>query len=198
MQQQERDEQAIDSKRNFNILFSFCRIHQLGLVIPLRRGWGVNALGMQCFWALILMLAWAGFSHDPYMIYWVGLWLIFYLVRKAEAEKLKKQGARVHSYYDGWPEGNLVKWGGSERNAKMIVEPVFMLIAGGVLFLFYQDTLQLPPYGLPYYFLLGGITLPFVEGVKQAIWEKRTQDMMDMQLEQEQTIRDFRDRFGDS
>jgi hypothetical protein len=53
-----------------------------------------------------------------------------------------------------------------------------------------------PPSGLPFFLLAGVVTLPFVEIVKQRTWERRTQSIMDSRLEQQETINDFRNRYG--
>jgi hypothetical protein len=53
-----------------------------------------------------------------------------------------------------------------------------------------------PPYGLPSYLLAGCVSLPFVETVKQMIWERRIQSIADAKWEQEQLARDCRDKFG--
>jgi len=73
MQQQENN--IFDNwKRNFNITFALCAMHQRAIVVPFRNRWGVRALGVPCAWAFVLMAAWAIFSQDPFMWWWVGIW----------------------------------------------------------------------------------------------------------------------------
>jgi hypothetical protein len=52
-------------------------------------------------------------------------------------------------------------------------------------------------YGLPYFFMLGLVTLPFVEKVKQLVWERRIQGINDARIEQEALVRESRERYGE-
>jgi hypothetical protein len=52
------------------------------------------------------------------------------------------------------------------------------------------------PRGLPYFLLTGCVTLPAVEIVKQTVWNRRARMMHDARIENEQTMRDYQDRYG--
>ena len=101
----------------------------------------------------------------------------------------------IHSQYDGWPI-EAIKFGRTEKVAKLIVEPIIVGALGAVLFVIYQGA-EMPVYGLPYFFLLGLATLPFVEKVKQATWERRIQGMVDARVEQEALVRESREKYGE-
>ncbi len=142
------------------------------------------------------MVLWAAFSRDPFMWGWVGFWLLCQICRRIESVRLARSGARIHSQYDGWPF-DTIRFGRTEKAAKLVVEPMLVGILGGILHWIYDTYLGMPPYGLPYFLLAGVVTLPFVELVKQTVWQRRTQSMMDARIEQEQMMRDVRDRHGE-
>jgi hypothetical protein len=195
-QQQHDPNDAFQWKRNFNIAWWLCLIHQRGIVILLRNLWGVQALGTPCALALVVMFLWATFSRDPFMWGWLGVWVLVFLCRRWEAARLVKKGSRLHSQYDGFPVGSITL-GRTEKAAKMIVEPLLIGGLGYGLYWIYGEQ-GWSPYGLPYFLLTGCFTLPFVELVKQTLWERRTQAMLDGRIENEAMMSDFRDRYGNS
>jgi hypothetical protein len=191
MQQQQQDLSA-KWKRNFGIIFSLCVIHQRALTIPMRSRFGVQALAQPCFFALGLMFLWATFTRDPFMWLWMGYWFLHFLYRRAEALRLARSGEKIHSQYDGWPH-DAVRFGRTEKAAKMVVEPIEVAILGGILYWIYAKE-GWPVRGLPLFLLSGAFTLPFVEMVKQTIWERRTQSVVDARIEQEQLVEDVRQK----
>ena len=183
-------------KNNVNIAWWVCLIHQRCIVVPLRKWWGVQALGTSCALGLLLMIFWAAFAGDPFLWGWVGIWLISFIARRWEATRLARRGVMVHSQYDGWP-GGTIRVGRTERIAKLIVEPALIGLFGYAVLLLYEQQ-GWSPYGLPYFLLAGCFSLPFVELVKQTIWERRTQAMADARIEQQQVMENYRQRYGDS
>jgi hypothetical protein len=194
MQQQQEDFMT-RYKRNFNIAYNLMLVHQRAIIIPMRERYGKEVFGSPCALAFLLMCAWAALSMDAFMWLWVGVWLFYLARRKDEAVRLANSGARIHSQYDGWPlDAN--RYGCSENVAKLVVEPVLVGAVGIVLFMIYQEA-GLPVYGLPYFFMLGLVTLPFVEKVKQLVWERRIQGINDARIEQEALVRESRERYGE-
>lgn len=196
MQQQQDQNDSMNFKRNFNIAYMACLIHQRALVVPFRNQFGTQALGAPCGLAFVLMLLWAAFSRDPFMWMWTLMWLICFIRRRVEALRLAKSGQRIHSQYDGWP-WDAIRIGRTEKAAKLVVEPLLVGILGALLYWIYSLA-AMSPYGLPYFLLSGIFTLPLVESVKHTILQRRTQSMLDAQLDQEQVMQDFRDRYGDN
>ena len=139
------------------------------------------------------MVLWAAFSRDPFMWAWIALWLLCLIRRRIEAVKLA--GSGMHSHYDGWP-CDAIRYVRSEKAAKLVVEPILVGILGGILFWIYGEC-GLRPTGLPYFLLSGVFTLPFVETVKQTIWNRRLESMNNSRLEQQAAVRDFKDRYGE-
>lgn len=194
MSQQEHDITK-SWKRNFNIAFSLCLMHQRALTVPMRNQYGVQALGTPCAFAVALMLVWHMATQDPFMLVWLGVWLLYYIKRRVEAMKLAKSGAKIMSRYDGWPFDGL-KFVKSEYAAKRFAEPILCGILGGILFWLYTEN-GLRPTGLPYFFLLGVFSLPSIEAVKKMAWDKRIEGMHDARIEQEMAVEDYRNRYGE-
>jgi hypothetical protein len=185
-----------DWKRNFNIGFTIFLAHQRALTVPLRSRYGKEALGIPCVLALVLMFLWVMATHDPFMWLWIGFWCLCFGIRRLQSVWLAAQGADLHSQYDGWPH-ETVRFVGSERLAKLVVEPLLFGGLGYGLWWLY-DLYGLPPHGLPYFFLLGLASLPFVEAVKGKVWERRVQAMRDARLEQDMVMDAYRQKYGDS
>ena len=74
-QQQQQQPDLMDKwKRNTNILYWLCVIHQRAVILPFRKCYGTQALGFPCFFAAILMFAWYVISRDEVMLLWLGFW----------------------------------------------------------------------------------------------------------------------------
>ncbi len=198
MPQQQQNE-GMTWQRSSNLVFWLCLMHQRALTIPMRRKYGVQALAWPCVWALVMMLLWMGFSGDRMMGVWILFWLGCFILRRIEALRLKCTNAPVHSGYDGWPFDAirfLFSWR-NENVAKLIIEPILVGLLAGIVYWIYGN-FDWPMYGMPYFLLTGLFTLPAVEVIKQTIWRKKTQDMLDARLEQEYTVRSYREKYGDS
>jgi len=195
MQQQNDQNDPFQWKRNFNVGYNLCLIHQRAIVVPLRTAWGPQALGVPCALALVLTVLWATFSRDPLLYGWCALWLTCQVGRRAESLWLWATGARLHGWYDGYPFVAILL-GRTENAAKLVVEPLLVGGMGGAAYWWY-DRCHFSPYGLPYFLLAGCFSLPFVEIVKRTIWQRRTQATLDARLEQEATMQDFRRKYGD-
>ena len=118
-----------------------------------------------------------------------------FIRRQREALRLSK-GGTVHSQHDG-NSFDARRFCRSERTAKLIVEPILVAIFGTVLWWIYLR-MGWHRHGLPAFILTGIFTLPFVEKVKQTVWERRLQGMQDAKLEQQALVRESHQRFGDS
>ncbi len=187
---QEKDDLFGKWKQNFNFTHALFTMHQRALTVPMRNNYGTQALGFPCLFALGLMVLWyVATGGDPGMMYWIGFWLLCLVKRRVEGVKLS---GRIHSHYDGWPS-DAMKFAGNEKTAKMVVEPVLVGILGGTVYWFYTEN-GWRPTGLPYFLLAGVVTLPFVESVKQTIWQRRIQGMIDAKLDQEMLMEEFQNR----
>jgi hypothetical protein len=187
-------QQPMSLKPGCNLFLLLCIAHQRCLVVPMRNFFGMHALGMPSILGLLLMLIWSALSEDPVMFVWMAAWGICFAHRCMQSLRMEREGAKVHSQYDGWPF-ETIKMGKTENTSKLVVEPLMVVIIGAILVVIYKE-FHLNMKGLPLFFLLGGFTLPVIEMIKQSIWKKRTQEMMDAQIENEAAVREFREKFG--
>jgi hypothetical protein len=192
--QQQQDDFMTRYKRNLNLTFTACLIHQRAIIVPFRKGFGVRALGGQCLCALILMCGWAALTKDGYFWAWIMFWVVGQVGRRVEALWSWSSGAKVHGWYDGTSLGTVIL-GIPERAMKLFVEPLMVGGLGAGVYWLY-DRYHYSPYGLPYFLLAGCVSLPFVEIVQNTIWQNRTQSIVDSRVEQEALMRDFRNRYG--
>jgi hypothetical protein len=188
-------QQPVSWKPVFNILLFLCIMHQRGLVVPMRKYFGKRALVLPGLLSLGLMTVWAEVSADPFMIVWIIGWGACFIHRGFQSARMEREGAKVSSWYDGFPF-ETIKIGKTENTAKLVVEPVMVAVLGACLLGIYQEC-RLGPPGLPWFFLVGGITLPIIEMIKQSILNQRTQNMVDAQIENEAAVREFRNRYGE-
>ncbi|MHB1423123.1 MAG: hypothetical protein ACYC3I_08005 [Gemmataceae bacterium] len=177
-----------DWKRNFNIAYVVMLWHQRALLVPFRKHWGTQALGFPSLLAFILMILWATATRDNLMVLYIGFWLLCQLIRRIQAARMSKY---IHSQSAGRP----LVFGSMGSAARLVIEPLFMGIIGWWLFQFYEDN-GWRPTGLPYFFLTGLVSLPFVELTNQMIWNRRLQSMADSRKEQEMLMGDYKNRFG--
>jgi hypothetical protein len=183
-------------KRNFNITFSLMLMHQRALTVPMRSYYGIQGLGTPCFFALVMMFLWTIFTQDNLMWVWMGIWIVCFIQRRWQSVRLYRKGYRIHTQYDGFPF-DTIRFGRTEKACKLVVEPLLIGILGGIAYWYYGEQ-GWSPYGLPYFLLSGVFSLPFIELVKQTIWEKQIRALNDARIEQEMVVKEIRDRYGDS
>ena len=194
MQQQQQD--TLDKKRAFNFLLAIALAHQRTTTLPLRTRYGTEGLGMPAVWAFVLICLWGGFSRDPFFCYYLVFWFCSLACRRIESLWLRYKGARLHSYYDGYPRVALwVPFLRSEFIAKLVVEPVIVFGAGYGVGLLSENN-GTPP-GLANFLMYGALTLPFVEGVKEMLWRRRLQSLRDARIEQEHLAARAREEMGE-
>jgi hypothetical protein len=194
--QQQHQEEPFNKKQAFDIAIGLLLAHQRAIVLICRNRFGIEALGLPCLVALIGMITWASFSRDPVFWVWIAIWLFYLAMRRIESVRLWKGGAKIHSHYDGYPI-DAMRHTSSEKTAKLVVEPILVVVLGGVLCWIYQEN-DLPLCGLPYFFLLGAASMAVVEAVNQAIRDRQTQAMLDARIEQEETLRVFEEKHGEN
>ncbi len=176
-------EKQMTMGQKFNVALTLCMILQRALVVPVRKGWGVRALGVPCALAFVLMILWAGLSRDGFMWAWVAIWLWGQVARRIESVR----AVGIHTQYDG--TSILCR---NDKSAKFFLEPFLFFCLGGLLMTVYQEN-GWTPYGLPYFFMIGSVAIPFVEWVKHTVWQRRAEAMSDARIEQE-TIRVYERR----
>jgi len=188
MQQQQQQLDYFDRmKRNTNIMYWVCYIHQRALMMPFRKYNGVQALGFPCFFGFALIFLWWMFTGDSFLFLWGGFWLLCLVGRRIETTRYK---AYIPSRYEG--DSVFLR---NQKSAKLVLEPAIVVWLG-VVALKYYEMQGWRPNGLPYFLLVSVVTLPFVQIVNQMVWDKQLQAMSDARIENEVRNREFRDRFG--
>jgi hypothetical protein len=193
--QQQQDDFMTRYKRNFNVAFTLCLMFQRALVVPMRNRFGVEALGTPCLLALIMLVVWSSLSQDIYLWIYTGIWLVFFVHRRAQSVRLS-QTERNHSLYDGWP-CDAIRVCKDEANAKLYIEPIMVGFAAAFAVWFY-DQRGWNCNGLPYFLITGCSAMFFVELAQQTAWKRRSRQMDDARIENEQMMNEAQDRWGDS
>jgi hypothetical protein len=178
-----------------NIAYALLVVYQRAIIVPMRTHYGKDFFGLTSILPFLLMCLWAGLTHDEYMGAWIGFWLLAVFVRFVQTRRLLARGAMIHSWYDGWPDEGM-KVSKSEKAAKLYAEPILVALLGGSVLLFYK-AVELPSLGLPVFLLIGAPILYVVERVKEAVWDRRLQEMQNARLEQEALVRESRQRYGE-
>jgi hypothetical protein len=195
MDQQQQDPRR-SKKDSFHALFLICLAHSTALSVPLRTGYGREALGVPGIAAFALIFLWAMFSQDPLMWLYFAFYFLCHVCQRITTAKLLRQGERIHSHYSGWPRvAMLLLWGRvkqKETIAKGLIEPCLCFMAAIAIGCF-CEAYHWPWHGLFAFLLLGMLTMPFVEGVNQQIWDNRLQAMRDARMEQEYLTRRLRE-----
>ena len=199
--QKQQQQQGFDwveaQKRNWNLIVFALAVWQRAIVVPMRHRFGVEALGSICVASFLFMAVWAWCWHDPLMWAYLGYWTLCVLQRRAEARRLVRKGERIHSLADGWPrEAMRFPFVRTQNTAKLRIEPL-NAFGCGLVVLGLARWLNTPP-GLACFLMAGSIPMNAIETMRQRIWRRRTQAILDARLEQEAVMQSYRDRWGSS
>jgi hypothetical protein len=183
-------------KRAFDLFYLAVAAFQRGATVPIRGRYGSEALGAPGLAACLLILGWAVVSRSPFMWGWFAIWMVSLMARRAETAKLLRQGERIHSRYDGDPK-LAMKFTKSDKAARMFVEPLLLIISAGIVGVIEADS-KMPTPGLGVFLMIGAFSVLIVEGIYQQVLRKRSQSLLDAQMEHEDVMEDFQNRWGDS
>ncbi len=171
-------------------------IHQRSLIVPMRKRFGVESLGLIGFLSLACMAGWALFTRDPFMWGYLVFWFLCVAFRRWEAYRLVHKGERIHSLSDGWPVwATRVPFVGYGA-ATLLVEPIIVL--GWCAALWWLSRRLGTPPGLALWLTPGPLTLVMVESLRGKIRSRRAEAILDARLEQEAVVRDYRAKWGNS
>ena len=178
-------------------LFSIAlMIHHRSMIVPMRKRFGVESLGLIGFLCLLLMAGWAMYTKDPFMWAYTLYWFLCAVLRRMEAYRLVRRGERIHGLSDGWPvwatRAPFVGYGA----ATALVEPLIVLGWCAALW-WLSGRLGTPP-GLALWLTPGPLTLVTVASLRGRIHSRRAEAILDARLEQEAVVRDYRAKWGNS
>jgi len=142
----------------------------------LRCRFGPDGMGMAAFFALFLMLTVAAATVDKVMYCYIAVWMGFVIYRRIETVRMRLRGHVTHSRYRGFPWAAMcIPFVHKESTARGIIEPEICMVTGELL------TYLSPNLGL--FVLFSFIPLLLTEAIDQGIVEKRTQNMLDGEIE---------------
>lgn len=177
-------------KDGFNFLTLVLSGHAATLQPWLRRGQGREAYGFRGIAGLVLLLLFA-FTGNPCMGWYLGLWLVALLFRRAESVALRNKGWVCHSMSTGRPViSDILRC--SEKTARTL-EPLLCALIGIVLAVIAEDQLYPPLSMLAAYIGFGLVSLTFEEVMCAAVIERRAQAMMDAKMEQDAVMQRFKE-----
>jgi hypothetical protein len=177
-----------DSLKAGRILVFVARMFASPLEACLRREFGPKYFGFAAFGSLVLLPLWMAFwpdkSSDALNCFSV-LVLFMFARARAESSRMLRNGANVHTRYNGWPR--LSRWFPrmSEAKVKSKVEPAFCFIAG--IFLMYLSE----PLGS--FVLVATVGLVLSQSTIESVERARVMELNDAMIEQQSIAERFRE-----
>ena len=177
--------QGLGIKGSFNVALAIANVHAMCITPFIRTGFGIEAFGPVALASLVLMMVLGGLVPAPDMVPYVLFWMFAVLVQRGRSIKAARKGVKGHSRYQGWPAlaMRLVPSVQGEMKAKMLVEPMICLVAGGLIWF-------VSPF-VGKFVMCGFLSMAFTADVNRQFWKARVRQMKDAQIEQEQLIRMF-------
>lgn len=185
MHKQQGPGDQITMKGTFDGLYFGCLCHSTALSVPMRRGYGREALGMNGFGAMVILLVAWGADTTGIMMMYFWLWFCALLFQRLITVANRKKGIIPHSRYSGWPYVAMAFPGVKrESQAKGIVEPLICLVVGVALFSVSEVAGA--------FFIVGMFSMAVVEGTHRRFDEVRVQQMRDAEMEAQHTASMYR------
>jgi hypothetical protein len=122
-QKQGEEGLVMTHQQSFNSLMRLVYAHAAIMGSFLHRWPGVNYPGMNALLGGVLLFVWAGFSRDPIMLYFFGIWLFMLFARRIETIRKQRAGRRCHSRYTGEPEIMRLPFFKDQLWVKRVLEP---------------------------------------------------------------------------
>jgi hypothetical protein len=173
--QQSQHKEGFTHGDGMNVLYRVLSVVVSCITPIIRSGFGSEGLGLNGFFALLLLIVVA--ASVPDMQGYLGLWIIAVVLQRIATFRNRYRGLVVHSRYGGYPwlamRMPLVR---RESTALLIVEPLLVFGLGGVLYTCSAD------FG---HFMMACAVALFLKClVEKAIHYKRLQRMRDAEIEQ--------------
>ena len=177
IEQQPQQSSQSKSADAFGLVYMLADIHASAIKPFIRRDFGREALGLNSFLAMWLILFTYAFSADRAMSAYLGIFFVCQAMQRARTFRLLRSGARIHSCYTGYPYVAMkVPFVRRESTAKGLIEPMICLIGG---------TLLCPvSVTLGGFVMCGFFSFLFINGMEREIRRKRLERMHDAEIEQ--------------
>jgi hypothetical protein len=166
----------LSMKQSFNGVIFLSDLHAVVLECFLHHSMGDERPGMRGLMGGGLLLFWAGFSQDPLMVQFLGLWIVALVFQRACKLRLWWRGQRAHSRYTGRPWlMSVCPIFRNELLVKGFLEPMLCLCVGSAL---YQVSEHLGTF-----IMLGCFTLFLSIAMERQLNAARVRHALDAQLE---------------
>lgn len=169
--------------------WSVCHIHATALAVFMRRDFGREALGMNAFFAMLLILGFYSVTADRAVFVFFGCWLVAQITQRVLTFRLVRSGAIFHSRYAGYPWLAMKVPFVRESAARGLIEPMLCLVAGALLCPVSEN--------LGGFVMLGFLTFLIRNAIEMEIVRKRVEQMHDAEIEQRYLASRFRNPMED-
>jgi hypothetical protein len=121
----------------------------------------------------------------------------FIMTAATTPDELTKPGEKIHSLSDGWPwAARLVPFVRTDGTAKLRIEPIIVFGLGlGCWWL--ERRWHMRP-GLACFLIVAAVSMNAAEAMRQRIWRRRAQAILDARTEQEALMESYRGKWGNS
>ncbi len=168
-----------------SFLYSLCYVHATTLAVFLRRDFGREALGLNAFLAMLLILVFYSLTADRAVFVFFVCWLAAQITQRVRTFRLIRSGEIFHSRYAGTPWlAMTVPLVRKESTARGLIEPLICLIAGALLCPVSEN--------LGGFVMFGLFTFLIRNGIEREIVRKRVEQMHDAEIEQQFLANRFR------
>jgi hypothetical protein len=176
-QQQQESSMLIDMRTSFNLLNFLADAHTASIRPFTRSGMGTRGIGAPGFWAMLLILAYAGFANAPEMILYFWAWLAMVVYRRITADR------RQHTDFQGWVW--MFDWCLKDELKAHLLEAVSMWAIGGFLCGFSEPLGQ--------FVMLGAVSFGVKYAINAATVARRREAAHNARIEMETMQRQFED-----
>lgn len=182
--------QGFTLRQTANLIYLLASAHATCFTVFLRHGFGTHALALHGPLALVLLLVYMVLTGDPWMLDFIGLWLIAVLVQRLRTVCLVASGVVWHSHYAGEPSfARGMPFVKTDRGARTVEQ--FVCVVVGLLLLPVSAELGV-------FVMAGGLSLAVVLGIDLEITRNRVRAMRDAAIEQRHLATLYRGESTDS
>lgn len=173
----------IDIRGTTNLLYTLALAHVTCISVFIRRGFGIEAIGINGVVAFIMLLVMWGQDPTGVMKLYFFAWILAMVVQRTISIRNRQKGVIEHSKYGGWP-WMAMRFAKREIIAKRVIEPILCVIAGLMVW-------QLSEVAGAF-LMFGAMSMTIVQGMEWATDMMRVQRMRDATIEARRTAAMYR------
>ncbi len=185
MNQQQQNNDPMQMKDTFNLVYALVHGHSTAITPFLRTSFGKEALGMNGLAALAIILLYGGLMNCYEMFIYLCVWLVAVIYQRVKQFRNRMNGFVQHSRYNGYPAlaYKLFPRIQSEGNAKGA--EAFLCLGVGWLLTYVSQPLG-------WFVMAGWVSIMFSEGLGVELRRKKLQAMRDAEIEQQALAEEYR------